>query len=395
MEDAVLRGAANAKGISQIYAFSRYVERIHTKAATEQLLAWMNGSDEQGSRLIAAAILNNENHPAVLPALIREWRAYVTHQNDAFQGMFEKLTKLMIANGQTEAMQEVVKDWDRRSGNQRCCIVGDLGQVMGPQEDTPFKNEIKPNPVSKNAKALAIELLIHALEDKSTSRNSFFYCNSGVASQRICDIALWALHQIEPSQYTFTVNAGWRQMEKDRIATANSWRAAHGLEALSPANMSGLKLDEKDSLKITTIEIFPPGGLKEYELAVQISALQDTKLAPDTLPKLLTWFASHKCDGLSGIHVDAIREKDLTGVTLVVNLVTGVYPKDGSDRWRVEISSSTGDDGRFADYFQKFYSHPFPYDSKIWDDAIEGSAKALNASPKTRIVIKAILEGYQ
>ncbi|MEO5915626.1 MAG: hypothetical protein ABIS50_15435 [Luteolibacter sp.] len=335
VESTVLRGAANATKENLIDEFIEPLGALGSPAASGQLLKWLNGNLSLGTRLSAAVQLFNQNHPAALPFVIREWQRFPLTRRDGDSGDFEIMVKLLIASRDDVAMRGLVENWDQRSDSDRFEIVRELGEGMGLKPVPSWNPVIKTRAPSAEADEIAIRLLAHALEDpaarygSSGSIGDFSYENP-----RICDFALWSLNCIAPSVYAFSAKAGRRQRDMERFTAANQWSGAHGTKTLPFPPGPGPKLDETDALKITGIEVGPAGKPVGGKLTDRIHGLEGSAFAADTIPGLLRWFATHECPGVRGLHVEAVREADLTGVILVVHIVSGEYPaKDSSWGW--------------------------------------------------------------
>jgi len=392
VEDAVLRGAANVKDRSLTFAYIEMVGSLHSTAASTQLLAWMNGPAELQVRLAAATQLSNQDHPYALPGIIREWRAYSPPKDKHDTSTFEELVKLLIANGGPEAMGELVKNWDRRPDTERFYIVREFGWSLWTDAGRLYSPWFATHPPTEEAKELAIELLAHALEDKSAwFGQSGSYGDFTFINLRIRDLALWALHQIEPSRYRLTPKAGRRLRDLECIVAANVWRTAHGKKALPLPTNPAPKPDEKHALKITLIDVYPPEKLAGSDFAKKIAGLRNADFAPDTIPKLLTWFATHDIPDVSEIHIDAVRENDLTGVTLIVGVTSGTYPLDQQYQWHMRQSGKIGD--RYLETTTASCRFPYPKNDKFWGDAIEDVAEVTTIPPTTSFAISAGMTG--
>jgi len=341
VEAAILRGAANAKG-GMISAFIQPVGSLATKAADDQLLAWCDGSLPLSLRLSACIQLFNQDHPNALPMILREWKRYPASKSEENWDDFENLVKLLIASGDPVAMGALVANWEKRPDSERFEIVEKLGAGLRPQPEDWWTPKIKNRPPSAGAKDIAIRLLSQALEDEVTgiginvNHNVFRFQNP-----KIGDFALYGLNQIAPSEHAFSLQAGKRQREVERITAANKWRQAHGQEALPFPPPAGPALGENEALKITTVEIGPPRNPADTALTDKITALKGTLFAANTIPQLLIWFANHECQGVRGLRVEAFRESDLTGVTLKASVVAGNYPPREKS-WEYHSGGSVG-----------------------------------------------------
>ena len=148
------------------------------------------------------------------------------------------------------------------------------------------------------------------------------------------------------------------------------------------------KLPEKDASKITAVHIKGAQKITGSELEKELGKLDGSTLTARTIPDLITGFANHPTDGLVGISVEAVRDDDLTGVEISIELVAGDYPI--SDGWRhhhdvllgtAVLTNSTGS-----------CVPSFAGEDECWKDLTSGTANALKASATTEFVIRAGIE---
>lgn len=334
VEAALLRGADNAQTEWLARQFVDALAGLKTPQASHRLVRFMKEHPKREVRLDAAGRLLNENHDQALPAILREWAAFSAADHREERGDFERLVILLVATGDTEAMKRLVERWEARPVPQRFEIVRKLGEWLGDPANSQTFTSVKARPASAEAKAAGIGLLARALEDTDArdgtggSIGDFKYDNP-----RICDFALWSLHEIDPKKYAFSPRAERRQRDAERITAANLWRKEHDLPLLPPPPPPGPKLAAKDALQIVEVRIKPEKDFADTPLVRRALALRGGVFGPDTLSSLLRDFARQPPPGASGLRVEAVREADLTGVELCLSLSRGEIPTDKGKYW--------------------------------------------------------------
>lgn len=336
----MIEGARKAQEQWIVRRFIDELARLKSDDATKQLLVRMKDDGDMRIRLAAATWLLNADHPEALPFIIEEWRRLGRTDHNAVRDGVETTIRLLVASGETAAMNELVKDWDLRAVYERFEIVSVLGELLRPNANDRY-DSIQMKPAEPEAKATGIKLLAHALEDIAVRDGmSGTMGNFSYSSPRICDFALWALNQIDAKAYAFSAKASRRQRDKERVTAANVWRREHQLDLLPVPVVNLPKLAESDALKISVVDVQGEGMIKGTALAQEVVALKGTHLAADTIPRLIRWFASNPTEGVRGISIEALREADLTGVEIRVKLDAGTYPTTGD--WQIHHG------GRFA-----------------------------------------------
>ena len=380
VSDAVIRGAANAEEEWITREFIDELAALKSKPAAEQLRKMTTGNKSESIRIKGPGALLAQDDPAAISAAIREWRRLpLSGGFSPFDDSYGPL-QLFIASGKTSAMREVVARWDGRHVLSRFAILQAIAERLREQADGNSIPDAKP--MEKDARALAITLLVHALGD---TFNCFGSLDSAASqsegSPRICDAALLALHRVAPGVYPFSPKAGRGQRDMERINAANVWRREHSLAEipLPPASAPKPKLTPADALRIVEIHLVFPQSKPEKEFAIfadsrhqrsnlarilswerpvqktngismefwlgperlishpgpertlgdTIANLKETEFTADTIPNLLMWFARNKMAGCAVVIVEARRDADLTGVQLNLEIEPGAPPANG------------------------------------------------------------------
>ncbi|MGV3660157.1 MAG: hypothetical protein ACO1TE_08225 [Prosthecobacter sp.] len=389
--DAVLRGADNARSEGLVRSYIAELDMLKSPAATQRLLKLMQTHPTLIVRLEAAGRLLNQEHPQALPAILHEWGVFPAADHNGLATGFQELVDLLAASGAEQAVRRLVAGWDDRPPYERLEIVEKLGDWLGdPAKEHSF-TEVKARPVTPGAKAAAVELLAHALEDTDMrdgmagSRGEFEF-----SSPRICDFALWALHEIDGRTYAFSPRAGRRQHDVERIAAANVWRRAHQQPLLPPPAPASPRLEEKDALKIVAVRMEPATGLADSFVARRALELRGTAFMPQTLPGMLRDFASQSMPGASGLRVEASREDDLTGVVLHLRISPGRYPQKDDQRLRTTWHGRVGREHLGCSSGESTLRSA--REAGRWRAFEEEISKHLNAPPTTAFIIGASLE---
>ena len=377
VSDAVIRGAANAKEEWITGEFIEQLAALKSMPAAEQLRKMTTSNKSESIRIKGAGALLAQDDPAALSAAIREWRRFplssgLTPLDDSYGPLH-----LLIASGKTSAMREVVARWDGRHVLARFAILQAIAERLREnQEEGNSSPDAKP--LERDARALAITLLVHALSD---TFNCFAqldsFASQSEASPRICDAALLALHRAAPGVYPFSPKAARGQRNIERINAANIWRREHRLAEIPMPAASAPKLAPADALRIVSINLVFPQTKPEKEFEIfadarhqhsnpsrilswkrpapkkttmefwmgserlisnpgpertlgdTLAKLKGTEFTADTIPNLLMWFARNKMAGCGVVNVEARRDADLTGVQLNLEIESGAPPANG------------------------------------------------------------------
>lgn len=377
---AVLDGVVKVQEPWLVRRFIDVLANVKGDAATKQLLARARGDGDLNVRLSAMTCLLNDDHPEALPLVIEQWRRLGRADSNGIRDGVEVTIRLLVACGNTVAMQELVKEWDLRPIYERFEIVSILGELLHADANDDF-NSIRLKPQEVEARDIAIRLLAHALEDSAIragstgGRGNFNYSNP-----RICDFALWALNRMDPKTYAFSPKASRRTRDRERFIAANIWRHEHGSALLAVPEIKALpKLAESEALQISLVTIEGGELIAGTAFAQQVNALKGARLVPETVPNLLVQFASQRIEGVGGLTIDALRESDLTGVEIHVKVDAGSYPTTGS--WGLHNTGkfSTIRLGSRSGSFSAEHGRPL----ESLQDFIDDVRKGLQSPPST------------
>jgi hypothetical protein len=192
--------------------------------STHALQRLMQAHPRQRVRLEAAYTLLDEYHEDAMAALLDEW-SQLERSKDRPIRIFKTTVKMLIASGDERAMRQLASNWNQRPNRERFIIIESMG-ALAINANWPFFSYpyMMTQPVTKEAQSIAIELLVHALEDSTSevfrgSMSDFPYENPSIG-----DFALLVLSKIDQQKYTRSSNANQQQRMTERIIAANIWR---------------------------------------------------------------------------------------------------------------------------------------------------------------------------
>ena len=194
-------------------------------------------------------------------------------------------------------------------------------EVFGEKDHWYFNHTVE----SPSADTLAAmeKWLIAALDNTkermgmSGSRNGKNY-----SDPRICDMAGLFLAERWPDRYTFDVSAPLKTRDRQRIVCANTWRQAHGLDALPMPEESSVLVPRAEATKVMLIEWGTGSVQPSKAFASRLSEFKGELLDSEKLVRLIANFAAHPERGTSGLELKAIKDDDLTGVRIVAKLLS-------------------------------------------------------------------------
>ncbi|MBK8041059.1 MAG: hypothetical protein IPK22_28580 [Verrucomicrobiaceae bacterium] len=389
VETAVLAGAAKTQNDWLLRQFIDQIASLKTPTATEALVKLMKKHSSAEVRLGAAARLLNLNHPDALPTVLYEWTTHTPPSPGRYDDAFEAMIDILASSGSDRAIQALASRWEACSTSQRLQIIEAISTRMRPKpESFSFRSEVKPHPPSPEALTRVIELLVHALEDTqarygtSGGRGDYEY-----SDPRICDHALWALHELEAAKYSFSPKAGRRQRDTERIAAANQWRKEHAQPLLPLPPPPGPKLPPTEALRIVRVILEPSPKPESDETTNKARALEGSHFSPKTIPELLVWFAQSNLPDVQGLDIEASRENDLTGVELRLRIHPGKPKTEDSPDWQTSVGGRGGE--KWVGSSSGSCSHSYVVKVDYWEDFQEEVGEVLKQPPETEFTLHA------
>lgn len=219
--EAVLQGADRAQEAWLAYQFVSELAVLKSPAATQRLVKFMQKDHRLRVRLNAAASLLKQGHPDALTSVFDEWVGYPAEGDNGMRDGFGQTVDLLLASGDDLALNKLLERWAKRSVPERLEIVRKLGAWFGVTGGAQLHAGDKSRLVSPQGKAMVVEFLVQSLEDVEVPLGS--------GGPRVCDVSLWALHQIDPAKYACSPQASQSERDAERKSAANVWRQDHRL----------------------------------------------------------------------------------------------------------------------------------------------------------------------
>jgi hypothetical protein len=390
-------------------------------------------------RIASANILWRRGVEAALPAMINEWGRL----RDSLEGTeTEDLVEFLARSDRPEGIDALTSNWKHRSIDTRETIIESIDEAL----DLSGTNKGQTNAMSDDDRVMVTDtaalvstekLLIYALSDTKQRPDD----------PRICDLAGDTLAKFWKGRYVFDDKAFLPDRERQRITCINLWRASHNepllplppqrhvepadaktigplLQRLQSAKTVGDRtavLTEIETLGLPTlarlveIQTNAPNADAEWKAPVAASAnrlsrrIVETRFTdhsappndtfrtfvdgmkgktfdPENLVSVLTAFFKEPIANVRGIELTALRNADLTGTELLLELVP--YPKnirytEGlTSHETIEANGKTSY-GSFDAMYLKSPSQPGEY-----HDLSEDINKALEAPPTASLMIK-------
>ena len=166
---------------------------------------------------------------------------------------------------------------------------------------------------------------------------------------------------------------------------SNSWRKTHNLALLPlPQNQSS-RVGRNESTKVTAIEWESNSVPPAKDFAATVTRLNGGPLNVKDLVALLTHFAAHPETNAAGLHVQAFKDEDLTGVRLLVRLIPGISPVQNQN-WSVNERVVLG--------HKSLHDRTGGWggDEEAWEDFADAAKQAIAGPPETPFEISARIE---
>jgi hypothetical protein len=377
---ALIRGARAATD-STVRA--RLVERIgqmYEPAGAEFLSGELMHGPFLESRVAAAYGLWQHQSTNALTALIAEWNRIGNPQgfeDDTWKPLVEVLSGFDSA----DAILALGTNLQSRAPEVKFKVLQELG------ETDRWEDYYKAQPFSPTTLAAVEKVLVGSLTDTERYYSMNYSRNEkGYSDPRICDMAAWFLSDRWPSRYAFDVPGSLTKRDRQRIECLNVWRRTHNQPLVPQPLNRRTPVGREDATKVTLIEWTSDSAKPGKAFEAEVGSLKNRQLNPKDLVHLLTDFAVRPQEDASGLELEAIKDEDLTGVRLVVNLVPGRPPTE-SEGWDVseavtlgtkDIHGSSG--GGILEAYREF---------KDWDEFARAAKQAIDAPPETSFDIRA------
>ena len=303
-----------------------YVERLGKSVSTNVVAAlreFTNARHPPHVRLRAWCELLRHNQPDAPAAAISAWRDLALTRPSPPGVLMSRLSP----DGQDALLRVISELWPRFDVPAKHETLHFLGAHFAtPEKPEPPERPLAPD--CERIRAQAISLLLGALSDNAAcAPPAPCLGQSPLLDSRICDIAVYALHQIAPQHFPFFTSLDLWPRELHVAALINQDRVTRGLEPIPLPGASRPELPPESSLRITQLRLWPSEADVETALRERLTALLGSPLRTDTLPGILAWYADGNSQGIRSLSMEASRTDDLRGVTLVVVVEPGTPPE--------------------------------------------------------------------
>ncbi len=293
-------------------------------------------------------------------------------------------------------------------------------------------------------------LVTHLADTEREEGSSGSWYSAYFVDPRVCDMAATVLSWNWKDTYTFDIGGALKQRNFQRIACANTWRSRHGLpllqlphqqavatvpsEKIKPlfdtirnakttAEIDGavagveamglsvlgaicellsdmpedhwarppcVALARRLSCNITEVSFDDRSAQPDDALTELLNGLKGKPLTSQQFIAILLHVANHMPTGASGIRLEAVRDDDLTGITLMVELTLRDLPDDGrATSWRFGERVIVGSDCIHSSGGNG--SHSFLQKAAAYEDLNIAIEKATSSAPRVQLIIRASL----
>lgn len=379
---SLIKGTRAATNVYTREFLLRFFEKFNSPEA----LAFLDQELREGfsvSPLVAAGILNRKGRPEGVTMVIQEWEKSCRDQPENMSGPSE-LERFLASVDSPDAIAALGKNLRARSLNTRMAIVGTVGgggsEWYGP-----------PVPKHSAATLAATEkLLVTAMQDEGQIiGENGVRAGQSYSDPRVADMAGLYLNWLWPDRYKFDVSASLKVRDSQRIECQNVWRQSHNLPAIPFPPARSQHVSPNEAAKVTVIK-WEVGTVKpSHAFVASVEAFKDKLLTPTNLVNFLAKYAANPEPGTAGLELNARKDEDLTGVTLMVGLAPGTPPIPGQ-RCHVDLGMTLGHKGLsrragIGDIY--FYGN----DSRAWKNFIGPIAEAITGPPETPFIIRFVI----
>jgi hypothetical protein len=191
---------------------------IDSDASTSALLRLLEPLEGSSAGIQAASVLWQRGRRAGLDELVRRWKAGGPASGFGFWGLAEQL----VATRHLDAIRAIEEDLRSRPVYDRVHVVY---RLFPADESVPGTSQ--PSPEWDRA----VEGLLGSLLEDGGRAKGLYVGSDPVGKEPVVgQVALLALSRRQPGRWSFDPKAPAKEREAARIAAANAWRAARGLE---------------------------------------------------------------------------------------------------------------------------------------------------------------------
>ena len=383
---ALLAGGAAAQDAEVRSPMMRLIGKLQTPEALAFLLREVRVGTLLGPRAEAAYQLAKLGRPDAIAPLAAVWREPLLPYEPRRQQGVHKLLCVLALTDSPEGIAALAEGLRARTEKTRHTVIEAL--APGKRHSMWFGDydvNDKPAPVLSAPTQAAIEDLLAAQLEDTTGRAGLnhWHGHQQIDYPRLCDAAAEVLAARWKDRYEFDWEASFPIREKQRIACLNTWRKAHDLPPLPPP---------PERPRVASADA---GRIAEVVLAGENIRIPKTSmehlLAAKGRPLNAAFFREiestlmEACGGTAppndqGFVVEALRENDGTGVTLIVRQAErrglALHPER---EWRMDFYARVGERGTFFDSRIQLFSIPASRDFGDSPEVAFGRIESLSA----------------
>lgn len=364
LPEALLLGAQNASDELIRKDFIGHLAGLENGQATSFLLKEMRQGSTPALRVAAAEALQAQGHTEAVPAMLEEWRKLPRKLENGWDTPFDLLLHFLMKSPSVPVIQALATALPQRSLDERIEIIMAVAETHVVATDMETLRAIE-------------YLLVHALDDSQVRLGSESNDDFDLEYPHPGDYALFALHRHFPQRYSFSNVAGRRQRDRERGVAINQWRATQGLPARTLPLNNLSPLPPQQSLQIVEVRIESSPGISE-RVRKSFENLKGTAFNPALFTETATDFANSPGNGGGGLALEAYRESDLKGVSVIV---TALPPRVEGSEWVTSCGGKIGSES--IGYGEGAASAESLRGGLWWNDFLQETAATLEAAAPT------------
>ncbi|WP_038165509.1 HEAT repeat domain-containing protein [Verrucomicrobium sp. BvORR106] len=223
LEPALIAGLRNARDRSILDDMVSEFRAVNSTSLDATLLAMLHTPPNPEARLLAIQKLWDRQHPEALPTALVEFEKLPgSHAGARSHPEMSSYASFLADCGDSRALRALQGRWDDLPARTRIAVVDALPKMLAAENHKAFGSG-EPSLVHRDdgSREAALQLLITALNDPSPING--MVSTGWPKSPRVCDVALSALHKIEPEVFPFTPKAGATQWDEEKAAGLKKW----------------------------------------------------------------------------------------------------------------------------------------------------------------------------
>jgi hypothetical protein len=228
----LIAGARAARSDYDRHALVREAGLIGGEDALRFLLTEVKEGPVFAGRQAAAVRLQERKRPEGLAAMLAEWgdRKFAREKTEWPWDPEAELAGFLAQSGKPEAVAALAEGLARRPLDVRFAVVE---AMRCDPIRVAFKNTNREDPEPSRLRAAVEALLVAALDDTEQGFGwSYSRGGKGISNPHLCDMAADMLRKLDPSRYSYDLEAPWSQRRRDVVSLKNIWRQANKLPPL-------------------------------------------------------------------------------------------------------------------------------------------------------------------